>query len=113
MSDSGVGTCDPLLRVMRAQCAAGHIRATLHADQEMLDEGFTLDDVVQAIQAAQVLENYPDHKRGPCCLLCGVTVSGRPVHAVCTTAQPVLVIITVYEPKPPKWVTPTHRRPRV
>jgi hypothetical protein len=24
--------------------------------------------------------------------------------------QPVLIIITVYEPKPPKWITPTHRR---
>lgn len=31
------------------------------------------------------------------------------LHVVSTTAQPVLVIITVYEPKPPKWVTPTQR----
>jgi len=112
MGDADAGAFDALLEHMRSQCAAGQMRATLHADQEMLDEGFTLDDVVQAIQVAQVLESYPNHRRGPCCLLYGVTGSGRPVHIVCTAAQPVLVIITVYEPKPPKWVTPTRRRPR-
>jgi hypothetical protein len=33
------------------------------------------------------------------------------VHVVCTTARPVLIIITVYEPRLPKWLTPTNRRP--
>ncbi|MBM4122800.1 MAG: DUF4258 domain-containing protein [Nitrospira sp.] len=58
----------------------------------------------------QVIENYPEHRRGPCCLLNGQTERGRPLHIVCTTAQPSLIIITAYEPRPPKWVTPTQRR---
>jgi hypothetical protein len=97
---------------IRAQVAAEEVRSTVHAQQEMADEGITLDDVLQAICAGRVLENYPEHRRGACCLLYGITQQGRPLHIVCTTAQPVLIIITVYEPKPPKWVTPTQRRPR-
>ena len=54
-------------------------------------------------------ENYATHRRGACCLVGGTTRAGRPLHIVCTTAQPVLVIITVYEPKPPKWITPIQR----
>jgi hypothetical protein len=38
-------------------------------------------------------------------------VEGRPLHVACTTGRPMVTIITVYEPKPPKWVTPSKRRP--
>ncbi|MBI3394168.1 MAG: DUF4258 domain-containing protein [Nitrospirae bacterium] len=69
-----------------------------------------LDDVLHAIVGGKILENYPDHRRGSCCLVSGSSRQGRPLHVVCTTAQPVLVIITVYEPKTPKWMTPSQRR---
>ena len=112
MSESEFLQFEGLIERIRAQAAAEEIRVTLHAQQEMVDEGITLEEVLHASGAAQILENYPEHRRGACCLLYGVTQEGRPLHIVCTTAQPVLVIITVYEPKPPKWVTPTRRRPR-
>ena len=35
-------------------------------------------------------------------MLGGVTREGRSIHVICTTAQPVLIIITAYEPKPSK-----------
>jgi len=97
---------------VQAQAAAREIRITLHGQDEMLDESIALQEVLDAIEVGQILEDYPDHRRGPCCLVHGITRAGRQLHVVCTTAQPVLVIITVYEPKPPKWVTPTQRRPR-
>jgi hypothetical protein len=99
-----------VLERVRAQAAIENIRITPHAQQEMVEENITLDEVLQAIAAAQILENYPEHRRGACCLLNGLTHNGRFLHVVCTTAQPVLIIITVYEPRPPKWVTPTQRR---
>jgi hypothetical protein len=46
------------------------------------------------------------------CLLYGYTFAGRHLHVVCSTTQPLLVIITVYEPHSPKWVGPTQRRER-
>jgi len=76
----------------------------------MGEESITLDEVLEAIQEAQILENYPEHRRGACCLINGRTGRNRPIHIVCTTAQPPVIIITVYEPKPPKWVTQTQRK---
>jgi hypothetical protein len=58
---------------------------------------------------AEILENYPEHKRGPCCLCCGKTSRGSYVHVVCTTASELTIIITVYEPKPPNWTDPFVR----
>ena len=83
---------------------------TQHAQQEMAEEEIMLGEVLQALANGQVLEDYPQHRRGACCLVGGWTQAGRPLHVVCTTARPVLIIITAYEPKPPKWVTPTQRR---
>jgi len=102
------------LRALRTQAASSTIRVTLHATSEMMEEAIALDDVLEAIGAddATILEDYPEHRRGACCLVGGSTRQGRPLHVVCTTAQPVLVIITVYEPKPPKWITPRTRSPR-
>ena len=86
-----------------------NVRLTQHALQEMAEEDFTLDEIVEAIASGQILEDYPRHRRGACCLVNGLTATGRPVHVVCTTARPTLIIITVYEPTLPKWVTPRRR----
>ncbi|MGI9174228.1 MAG: DUF4258 domain-containing protein [Rhodothermales bacterium] len=47
--------------------------------------------------------------RGLCCLVNGKTRRGRPIHVVCTTARTPLFVVTVYEPKPPKFITPSQR----
>jgi len=98
-----------LVERIRSQARAENIRVTLHAHQEMVEEGITLDELLEALSSAEMLENYPQHRRGACCLVAGSTASRRPLHVVCTTAQPTLVIVTVYEPRPPKWVTPERR----
>jgi hypothetical protein len=98
------------LERIRAQAEVENILVTQHAQQEMAEEAITLDEVLEAIATGQILENYPEHRRGACCLLNGVSKKDRPLHIVCTTTQPALIIITVYEPKPPKWTTPTKRR---
>ena len=85
MSESDEVNLETILGRVRAQAAAENIRITQHAQQEMAEENITLDEALQAIATAQILENYPEHKRGPCCLLNGVTDNERPVHVVCTT----------------------------
>jgi len=100
---------EEILAVIQAQAAARAIRVTDHAREEMEEEAITLAEVREAIVAGQIIENYPDHRRGACCLLSGSTVQGRFLHVVCTTSQPLLVIITVYVPTPPKWISSTER----
>ena len=98
------------LEKIRTQAELEDVRITQHAQQEMAEENISLDEVLEAIAMGKILENYPEHRRGACCLLNGVTKKHRPLHIVCTTARPVIIIITVYVPKPPKWTTPTQRR---
>jgi len=100
----------PALAKIRALSAAREVRITQHAQQEMTEEAILLDHLLQAISNGRILENYPDHRRGACCLLHGADATGRDIHLVCTTAQPRLIIITAYLPRPPKWVSPTQRR---
>ena len=97
------------LEQLRRQATTENVRVTQHAHREMVEEEITLNQLLEAIASGQVLENYPDHRRGACCLVTGTTNEGRPLHIVCTTALPVLIIITAYEPKPPKWVTSIER----
>ena len=97
------------LEQIRHQAETENVRITQHAHREMVDEEISLNELLEAIVSGQILENYPEHRRGACCLVNGTTDEGRPLHIVCTTALPVLIIITGYEPKAPKWLTPMAR----
>ena len=110
MAEFDIADLEGMLRRIRTQAQEENFRVTQHAQQEMAEEDITLDDLMESISAGQVLENYPEHKRGACCLVNGFTRKGRPIHIVCATTGPVLIIVTVYEPKRPKWETPTQRR---
>lgn len=70
------------LERIKSQAASGTFRVTQHGQQEMVEEEISLDEVLQAIGRAQILENYPEHRRGACCLLDGETDEGRPIHTV-------------------------------
>lgn len=100
---------EAILNQIRQQASTENYRVTQHAQQEMVEEDVLLDELLEAIASGQIVENYPHHQRGACCLISGFSQT-RPLHIVCTTSQPTLIIITVYEPKPPKWATPTERR---
>ena len=110
MDEIDVTNLGDSLNRIQTQARGDNIRLTQHAQQEMVEENIVLDEVLEVVSQGQILENYPHHRRGACCLLNGFTLSGRAIHVVCTTAQSTLIIITVYEPKPPKWITPTQRR---
>jgi hypothetical protein len=110
MREVDVTDLEAVLERIYAQAATENIRITQHAQQEMVEEDITLDKVLQAMARGHILENYPEHRRGIGCLLNGLTQKSRPLHSACTTARPGLIIITVYEPKPPKWMTPTQTR---
>jgi hypothetical protein len=99
-------TIEARIRTLTTQ---GKIQLTIHAHQEMVAENITVAELLSALSRCTVLENYPGHKRGACCLVCGQADSGRYLHVVCTTDRPELIIITMYEPKLPKWETPFKR----
>jgi hypothetical protein len=77
---------------------------SLHAEKERYAENITISDLETAISTGEVLADYPHDPRGPSCLVLGYS-QDRPIHIVCGyTLQQWIRIITVYLPKPPKWL---------
>ncbi len=99
-----------ILENIKKQAKNENLRLTQHGQQEMAKEDVKLSDLFEAIATSEILENYPEHQRGSCCLIYGTTKKGKNLHMVCTTSLTTLIVITVYIPKPPKWRTPTQRR---
>ena len=104
------GAAAGIVKRIRVLAAKERVLFTHHAQEEMADERFSADDTLHALASGELLENYPNHERGSCCLINGTALDGRPIHVVCASGLPDVVIITVYEPKPPKWLNPRQRR---
>jgi hypothetical protein len=85
--------------------AKNKILFTLHAVEEMNaeEEIITTDEVRGVIFKGEIIEDYPEDKRGHSCLMFGGSESNRPIHVVCAPKEEYLAIITVYVPSLGKW----------
>ena len=77
---------------------------TMHALDEMNaeDEMITTDEVKSVVFSGEIIEDYPEDKRGHSCLMFGMS-DKRPVHVVCAPKEEYLAIITAYIPSLEKW----------
>ena len=76
----------------------------MHALDEMNaeDEMITTDEVKNVVFSGEMIEDYPEDKRGHSCLMFGMS-DKRPVHVVCAPKEEYLAIITAYIPSLEKW----------
>jgi hypothetical protein len=85
--------------------ADGRFEFSKHATDQSIIRGITLAELRAAVAAGEVIEDYPEDKYGPGCLVFGRTAAGRPLHIQCSyPTRPVLKIITLYEPDPELWI---------
>ncbi len=85
---------------------------SFHAEKERYAEDITISDLEKAISYGEILEDYLDDPRGQSCLILGYS-QNMPIHIVCGyTTIKWLRIITVYIPKPPKWIDERTRTKR-
>jgi len=97
---------------IRKDLAAGRFEFSRHAFHRAVERNISADEIVQAGTMAEVIEEYPDDKYLPSCLLFGFTRKQRPLHMqVCYTDTNVVKIITLYEPDPQQWKEYRKRRP--
>ena len=75
---------------------------TAHASDRAAKRVIRSAEIEEAVAEGEVIEDYPDDKYGPSCLLCGYTAENRPLH-IQVSYPPGLKIITVYEPSPDEW----------
>jgi hypothetical protein len=100
-----------LIAEIRAKIAADLFEFSQHATDQSITRGIVVAEIRQAITAGEVIEDYPQDKYGPSCLVFGMTAAGRPLHVQCSyPSRPIVKNITVYEPDPELWIQFRHRR---
>ena len=80
-----------------------------HAVERSIERDIGEEEAAEALLSGRIIEEYPDDKYGPSCLIFGRTVRGKPIHVQCSL-PPEVWIITVYEPDPNEWVDFSERR---
>ena len=76
---------------------------TLHAEIERKADELTFAQIEEALLDGELLEQYPDTGRGESCLVVGFA-GEVPIHSVCGWRGEKIVLITVYIPRPPKFI---------
>lgn len=82
------------------------VKITDHADEEAFDDGLTFEEIYLSVIHGEVIEDYPNDKPYPSCLIMGKNFSWEPIHSVWAYNQKNLwtVLITVYRPDPERWL---------
>ena len=95
---------------IKEQVEKGDYQLRLHAVERASIRGIDPLEVKEALLNGEIIEDYPEDKRGHSCLVYGKTRIGKDIHVLCGMAYDILWIITVYEPNPEEWVNPKKRR---
>ena len=91
------------IRPIQEQVSKGAYQWRRHAIQRSLERSITEEEVVEILLNGEIIEEYPEDKYGPSCLILGRTQSGRPLPVQCSL-PPTIWIITLYEPDPQEWI---------
>lgn len=96
---------------IRAKFAQNQFEFSRHALDRTILRMISVQEIREAIQTCELIEDYPDDKYDPSCLLLGFTQSQRALHIQCSYPSRSLVkVITVYEPDPTEWIAWRARR---
>lgn len=82
------------------------VRISEHGYDEMAEDCLSAREVLAGVQAAILIEEYPDFAKDPCAPFLQQDSEGGPVHMVWgipkSYDQPV-VLVTAYRPDPGRW----------
>lgn len=100
-----------LIDQFRAKIVQDHFEFSQHAVDQSILRQISVQEIREAFAAGEVIEDYPQDKYGPSCLVLGFTQAGRPLHVQCSyPSRPLVKIITVYEPDSRLWIEYRTRR---
>jgi hypothetical protein len=94
---------------IRVKINRGEYRFSDHAVKGMIKRNIERIEIEEAVRVGDIIEEYPDDKYSPSCLIYGRTKSGRHLH-IQLSIPPTVVIITAYEPDESEWIDYRVRR---
>ena len=84
---------------------------SIHAVDQSILRKITRQQMHEAIGTGEIIEDYPEDKYGPSCLILGWTEKRRPLHIQCSyPTRAKIKIITLYDPDPKEWIDFKIRR---
>ncbi len=93
-----------LIEEIRQKVTDEQFEFSKHAADQSILRKIQVQEVREAIANGQVIEDYPNDKYGPSCLINGLTQDQRTIHVQCSyPSRPLVKIITLYEPNPQRW----------
>ena len=93
-----------MIEEIRAKIEQNQFEFSEHAVDQSIARHISVRELREAIAVGEIIEDYPDDKYGPSCLILGFTNAGTPLHIGCSyPSRPLLKIITLYEPDPRLW----------
>ena len=99
------------LQDIRNQISNGLYELSEHAFIKAIERKIHFYEIEEAGKNLEIIEDYPDDKYSPSCLLLGFSQNGKPLHLVVSRADINYVkIITVYEPDEDIFQNLTDRR---
>jgi hypothetical protein len=99
---------DDIIKSIKAK----KIRITEHADEEAQNDELSFEEIFASVLTGEIIEQYPDDKPYPSCLIYGKNLENEPIHSVWAynAETRASVLITVYRPDPSRWIDWKVRR---
>ena len=69
-----------MIQEIREKIAVGAFEFSQHAVDQSILRHISVQELRDSIMVGKVIEDYPDDKYGPSCLILGFTTDGRPIH---------------------------------
>ena len=85
---------------------------TQHGRKRLSERGITINDICNAINSGEIIEQYPEDYPFPSCLILGMS-EGRFIHIVSSVDDGMIYIVTSYIPSESKWESDWKTRKEV
>ena len=93
-----------MIEQIQEKFARDEFEFSRHATDQSILREISVGEIREAVSQGEIIEDYPQDKYGPSCLILGFTQVGRPLHLQCSyPSRPVIKVITVYDPDPDEW----------
>ena len=98
-----------IIKPIQDKIIESEYRISDHAVKQMIKRSITRLEIEEAVINGEIIEEYPDDKYSPSCLIYGRTKTERDLH-VQLSFPPSIIIITAYDPDSETWIDCKIRR---